>query len=180
MSDKLISTSDKYGVPIIIGLSLLVPAIVVVLMNLETRYNFLGIDVGTLPFFHAVLNGLTALLLGSGYAMIRQKKMVLHRNFMITAFLLSIVFLVSYVISKISNDPVSYGGDGWTVPVYYFILITHIILSGIIIPLVLFTIYRAAKGEISKHRKIAKWTFPIWMYVAITGVLVYIFMQPYY
>jgi len=180
MSNKMISTSDRYGVPIIIALSLLVPAIVVVLMNLKTHYNFLGIDVGTLPFFHAVLNGLTAILLGFGYVMIRQKKMVLHRNFMMTAFLLSIVFLVSYVVSKISNDPVSYGGDGWTVPVYYFILISHIVLSGIIIPLVLFTIYRAAKGEVAKHRKIAKWTFPIWMYVAITGVLVYVFMQPYY
>jgi len=175
-----LTKSDKTMVPIIIGLSIVVPIVVIILMNLPTRYNLLGLDVGTFPFFHAVINGLTAILLFLGYRFIKQKKKVEHKTVMITAFGLSALFLVSYVISKISIDPVPYGGEGFLKYLYFFILITHIALSGIIIPLVLFTMYRGLTGEYDKHKKIARWTFPIWMYVAITGVLVYLFMLPYY
>lgn len=110
----------------------------------------------------------------------RAGKITAHRNVMITAFCLSCLFLVSYVISKMSNDPVPYEGEGVLKYIYFFILITHILLSGIIVPLVLFTMYRGLSGQFEKHKKIAKWTFPIWLYVTITGVLVYIFMIPYY
>nr|WP_227740371.1 DUF420 domain-containing protein [Salegentibacter sp. BLCTC] len=158
----------------------MVPALVLVLMYLPERYNIFGTQAGTFPFFHAVLNGSTAILLMLGYFFMNIKEYKLHRNVMITAFVLSAIFLVSYVISKISNDPVSYGGEGILRPVYFFILITHIVLSAIIVPLVLFTMYRGLTGEYEKHAKIARWTFPIWLYVAITGVLVYIFMFPYY
>ncbi|MGO1752650.1 MAG: DUF420 domain-containing protein [Psychroflexus sp.] len=175
-----ISKFDKYAVPTIITLSILVPIIVLVLMYLPERSNLLGVDVGTFPFFHAIINALTALLLIIGYRMILKQKRKQHQFFMMTAFALSVVFLVSYVISKISNDPVPYGGEGLLKGIYFFILITHIILSAIIVPLVLFTIYRAISGNFEKHKKIARWTFPIWLYVAITGVLVYLFMYPYY
>ena len=175
-----ILSPNKFTVNLIIILSIAVPVIVVLLMNLETRTNILGLDVGTYPFFHAVINGLTAVLLLVGYSLIQNKKFNLHRNVMISAFLLSVVFLVSYVISKISHEPVPYGGEGFMRPLYFFVLITHIVLSGIIVPLVLFTMYRALTGQYEKHKKIAKWTFPIWLYVSITGVLVYIFMYPYY
>lgn len=174
------SKFDKYAVPTIITLSILVPAIVLILMYLPERSNLLGVDVGTFPFFHAIINALTALLLIIGYRMILKKKRKQHQFFMMTAFALSVVFLASYVISKISNDPVPYGGEGLLKGIYFFILITHIILSAIIVPLVLFTIYRAISGNFEKHKKIARWTLPIWLYVAITGVLVYIFMYPYY
>jgi len=177
---KKISKVDKIAIPTIITLSILVPIVVVILMLLPERTNLFGVDVGTFPFFHAVINGLTAILLFVGYRLIKQQKKQLHRNVMITAFLLSAVFLVSYVLSKISIDPVPFGGDGIIRPIYFFILISHIVLSGIIIPLVLFTMYRGLTGEYEKHKKIARWTFPIWMYVAITGVLVYLFMYPYY
>ncbi|MGO2101839.1 DUF420 domain-containing protein [Psychroflexus halocasei] len=175
-----ISKFDKYAVPTIITLSILVPIIVLILMYLPERSNLLGVDVGTFPFFHAIINALTALLLIIGYRMILKQKRKQHQFFMMTAFALSVVFLVSYVISKISNDPVPYGGEGLLKGIYFFILITHIILSAIIVPLVLFTIYRAISGNFEKHKKIARWTFPIWLYVAITGVLVYLFMYPYY
>ena len=99
---------------------------------------------------------------------------------MISAFGLSAVFLVSYVLSKISNEPVPYGGEGIMRYAYFFILISHIILSGIIVPLVLFTMYRGLSKQYEKHRKIARWTYPIWLYVAVTGVLVFLFMMPYY
>jgi putative membrane protein len=175
-----LTQSDKTIIPVIIGLSIVVPVLVIILMNLPTRYDLLGLEVGTFPFFHAVINGLTAILLFTGYRFIKQNKKAAHRAVMITAFGLSVLFLVSYVISKISNDPVPYGGEGALRYIYFFILITHIALSGIIVPLVLFTMYRGLTGEYTKHKKIARWTFPIWMYVAVTGVLVYLFMLPYY
>jgi putative membrane protein len=171
---------DKVAVPVIIILSILVPLIVLVLMNLPERYNVLGVTVGAFPLLHAILNALTAVLLLTGFFMIRSGNKIMHRNVMITAFGLSCIFLVSYVISKISNDPVPFGGEGYLRPLYFFILITHIVLSAIIVPLVLFTMYRGLTKEYEKHKKIARWTFPIWLYVAITGVMVYLFMIPYY
>ncbi len=171
---------DKIAVPIIIALSILVPIIVVVLMNLETRIDLLGLEVGSFPFFHAVINASTAVLLATGYQLIKKGNRLMHRNVMITAFVLSTLFLVSYVISKISHDPVPFGGEGIIRYIYFFILFTHIALSGIIIPLVLFTMYRGLTSEFERHKKVARWTFPIWLYVAITGVLVYLFMMPYY
>ncbi|WP_295180736.1 DUF420 domain-containing protein [uncultured Christiangramia sp.] len=175
-----LNTSDKIAVPVIIGLSIAVPAIVVVLMLLPERYNIFGADSMTFPLFHGVLNFLTAILLVVGYFFMKADKFLAHRNTMIAAFGLSVVFLVSYVLSKISNEPVPYGGEGVLRYVYFFILVSHIILSGIIVPLVLFTMYRGLSGEYDKHSKIARWTFPIWLYVAVTGVLVFLFMMPYY
>lgn len=172
--------TDKIVIPVIVALSLVVPLVVLLLMNLNVRYNLLGLEVGTFPFFHAVINACTALLLLAGYFLIKIGDMKWHRNVMITAFALSCVFLVSYVISKISNDPVPYGGEGILIPIYFFILISHIVLSGIIVPLVLFTMYRGLNKQYIKHKKVARWTFPIWFYVSVTGVLVYIFMLPYY
>lgn len=177
---KLKPANDKLWVPVITGLSIAVPVLVLVLLNLPNRYNLLGLELGTYPLFHAVLNGATAILLALGYVMMRTGNIKMHRNIMITAFGLSCVFLVSYVLSKISHDPVHYGGESFLKYIYFFILITHILLSAIIVPLVLFTMYRGLTKEYDKHRKIAKWTFPIWMYVAVTGVLVYVFMVPYY
>ena len=171
---------DKVAVPAIITLSILVPAIVLVLMYLPERYNIFGTQSGTFPLFHAIINGSTALLLMTGYYFMRKREYTLHRNFMIAAFGLSVIFLISYVISKISNDPVPYEGEGVLRYMYFFILITHILLSAIIVPLVLFTMYRGLTGQYDKHSRVARWTFPIWMYVAITGVLVYVFMFPYY
>ncbi|MDN3596287.1 DUF420 domain-containing protein [Zunongwangia endophytica] len=177
---KALTKTDKIAIPVIIALSVLIPIVVLILMNLPERYNLLGTESGTFPLFHAVLNGSTAVLLLVGYFFMKIEEFKFHRNVMITAFLLSSVFLVSYVISKISNEPVHYEGEGMLKYVYYFILITHIALSAIIIPLVLFTMYRGLTAEYEKHKKIARWTFPIWLYVAVTGVLVYIFMFPYY
>ena len=99
---------------------------------------------------------------------------------MLTAFLLSAVFLISYVLTHISTPDAKFGGEGAVRYVYFFILITHIVLSIPVLPLAMFAIYRGWKGEIEKHKKIVRYTFPVWLYVAITGVLVYIFMAPYY
>ena len=173
---------DKFYIPLIVILSIIIPMVVAALMFLpdSLRLSFGGADLRSLPFFHAVLNGSTAILLFVGFVWIKNKKINLHRIAMISAFLLSAIFLVSYVISKLSNSPTPFGGEGWLRPVYYFILISHILLSIPVLPLALLAIYRGLTGEFQKHIKIVKWTFPIWLYVAITGVLVYILMIPYY
>lgn len=172
--------SDKVAVPVIIALSIAVPVIVLILMLLPERYNIFGADAITFPLFHGILNFLTAIMLIIGYFFMKAERYIEHRNTMIAAFGLSVIFLVSYVLSKISNEPVPYGGEGISRYIYFFILVTHIILSGVIVPLVLFTMYRGLSGQYNKHAKIARWTFPIWLYVAVTGVLVFLFMMPYY
>lgn len=172
--------ADKVMVPAILAISVIVPVLVLILMYLPERYDVLGESFNNFPLFHAILNFFTALLLIFGYYTMKVKELIWHRNLMISAFFLSAVFLISYVISKISNEPVPYGGEGVLRYIYFFILVTHILLSAIIVPLVLFTMYRGLTGEVEKHRKIARYTYPIWLYVAITGVLVYLFMAPFY
>ncbi len=172
---------DKVFVPIIVVLSVLVPLAVAALILFPDVFKVdMGIDRATLPAFHAILNGSTAVLLILGLWFIRSKNIVAHRTAMLTAFGFSAIFLVSYVISKLNADPIPYGGEGWLKGLYFFVLITHIILSVPVLPLAMFAIYRGLTGDNKKHRKIVRWTFPIWLYVAITGVLVYLFMAPYY
>lgn len=177
----MIRPGEKIIVPAIIVVSVVAPILLVALLYLPEKFNLVDVENrGAFPLFHASLNFCTVLLLIAGYFFIKIKAKIAHRNTMITAFVFSLIFVVSYVISKTGNAPVSYGGEGFLRPVYYFILITHIILSAFIIPLILFTMYRGLSGQYEKHRKIARWTWPLWFYVAISGVLVYIFMAPYY
>ena len=173
---------DSIFVPIIISLSVIIPIAVAFLMLFPNVFHIASenYDFSSLPFFHAVLNGSTAILIFTGFVLIKNKKTELHKASMLSAFSLSSIFLVSYVISKITNEPVPFGGEGMIRDIYFFILISHILLSIPVLPLALFSIYRAMTGEIEKHKSIVKWTFPIWMYVSVTGVLVYLLMHPYY
>ena len=173
---------DSFFVPLIITLSIIVPIVVALLMLFPDVFHIESesIDFSSLPFFHAVLNGSTAVLLFTGFILIKNKKTNLHKFSMLSAFILSSIFLLSYVTSKLTNLPVPFGGEGLIRYIYFFILISHIILSVLVLPLALFSIYRGMTGEIIKHKAIVRYTFPIWMYVAITGVMVYIFMSPYY
>ena len=172
---------DQFYIPIIIILSIIIPLAVAALMFMpeEWHFDYGGADLRSLPFFHAVINGSTAVLLFTGFVLIKNKKINWHRICMIAAFLLSAIFLVSYVISKIVN-PKHTGYEGEWGFIYYFILASHIVLSIPVLPLAMLAIYRGMTGEFQKHTKIVKWTFPIWMYVAVTGVLVYLFMIDYY
>jgi putative membrane protein len=173
---------DSFFVPLIITLSIIIPIVVALLMIFPDVFHIESesIDFSSLPFFHAILNGSTAVLLFTGFILIKNKKTNLHKISMLSAFVLSSVFLLSYVTSKLTNAPVPFGGEGLIRYIYFFILISHIILSVLVLPLALFSIYRGMTGEIEKHKSIVKYTFPVWMYVAITGVLVYILMSPYY
>ena len=173
---------DSFFVPLIIALSIIIPIAVALLMLFPDVFHIESesIDFSSLPFFHAILNGSTAVLLFTGFILIKNKKTQSHKVAMLSAFVLSSVFLLSYVTSKLTNAPVPFGGEGMIRYVYFFILISHIILSIPVLPLALFSIYRGMTGEIEKHKSLVKWTFPIWMYVAITGVMVYVLMSPYY
>jgi putative membrane protein len=174
--------NDRVIVPIIVVLSIVVPILVASLFLLPESWKiqFGNANFRSLPFFHAILNGCTAILLAVAFGMIKTKKVALHRLSNILAFSLSAIFLISYVIAHISNPDSHFGGEGWVRPVYFFILISHIVLSIPVLPLAMLSIYRGLNNQISAHKKLVKWTFPIWMYVAVTGVLVYIFMAPYY
>jgi putative membrane protein len=175
------NSKDKVVIPLIVALSVLVPVAVALLLLFPDFFSLdLGIDRATLPAFHAILNGTTALLLLLGLYFIMNKNIGAHRMAMLSAFGLSAVFLVSYVISKLNADPIPYGGEGFIRYLYFFILISHILLSIPVLPLAMLAIYRGWTQEYARHRKIVRYTFPIWLYVAVTGVLVYIFMQPYY
>jgi putative membrane protein len=173
---------DSFFVPLIITLSIIIPIVVALLMIFPNVFHIESesIDFSSLPFFHAILNGSTSVLLFTGFILIKNKKTNLHKISMLSAFVLSSVFLLSYVTSKLTNAPVPFGGEGLIRYIYFFILISHIILSVLVLPLALFSIYRGMTGEIEKHKSVVKYTFPVWMYVAITGVLVYILMSPYY
>ena len=173
---------DSLFIPLIIGLSIIIPIVVALLMLFPDVFHIESeaIDFSSLPFFHAILNGSTAVLLVTGFVLIKNKRTNLHKITMLSAFILSSVFLISYVTSKLTNAPVSFQGEGIIRYVYFFILISHILLSILVLPLALFSIYRGITGENDKHKSIVKYTFPIWMYVAITGVLVYVLMSPYY
>lgn len=173
--------NDKVVVPVIVTLSILVPlAVAALLLFPDVLKLELGINRSTLPAFHAILNGSTAVLLIMGLWFIRQRNITAHRAAMLTAFGFSAVFLVSYVISKLNADPIPFGGEGTVRYLYFFVLISHILLSIPVLPLAMFAIYRGLSAENARHRKIVRWTFPIWLYVAVTGVLVYLFMAPYY
>jgi len=174
--------NDRKAIPVIVALSIAVPIAVALLFVLPESWKLQwgNANVRSLPFFHAVLNGSTAVLLAVGYGMIKTKNVAFHRLANVGAFVLSAVFLVSYVISHLSNPDAHFGGEGWIRHVYFFILISHIVLSVPVLPLAMLSIYRAWNNQIAAHRALVKWTFPIWMYVAITGVLVYVFMAPYY
>jgi putative membrane protein len=133
------------------------------------------ISVTDLPLINAVLNGTSATLLCSGYYFIRNKNVALHRRCMLLALVSSTLFLVSYLTYHIGFHvgSVHYQGTGWTRPVYFTILLTHTILAVVILPMVLITVTRALKGRIEKHRQIAHWTLPLWLYVSVTGVVIY-------
>jgi len=129
---------------------------------------------------NATLNGISAVLLGCGYVAIRQRKIQLHKKFMVSAFVVSCVFLVSYLIYHYRVGHVAFQGQGWIRPVYFVLLTSHTILAVTIVPLILITLRQAWAKRFDKHKIIAKWTWPLWMYVSVTGVIVYLMVYQIY
>jgi putative membrane protein len=162
---------------IIWSLSIVIPVVVVILFQVRIP-NVAALMF--LPPIYATINGLTALLLLLAVRQIKRGNRASHERLMKLAILCSIAFLVMYVAYHMTSDPTPYGGEGFVAILYYFILISHILLSVTVIPLVLYTYHYASIEAFDKHKKLAKITFPIWLYVAVTGVIVYLMIAPYY
>lgn len=166
----------KISQRLIIGLSIAIPMLVAILFRVKVP----GYDLRFLPPIYASINGLTAVLLIGAVAAIKNGKRKVHESLMKTCIGLSGAFLVMYVLYHMTSDSTSYGGTGVLRIVYYFILISHILLSVAVVPFVLLTFSRALLGDFERHKALAKFTFPIWLYVAVTGVIVYVMISPYY
>ncbi len=178
--DEKYSVEKKFNA-LIITLSIAVPVLVAILFKVKLKDY--GIDVEPLTFLppiYAFINGITAMLLILGVYAIKNGNKKMHQNLMQSAIACSVVFLVMYVAYHMTTDSTPFGGVGAIRYVYFFILISHILLSIAVIPLVLITYVKALAERFDKHKKIAKITFPIWLYVAITGVIVYLMIAPYY
>ena len=180
--------------------SVLVPIVVALLLFMKWDYDQLVFDMRIpnsdpiillenlpiakpltfLPPIYATINGLTAILLVLAVYYIKNGKRKIHESLIKVCIALSLSFLVMYIAYHLTTDPTSYGGSGLISYLYFFILITHILLSIVVIPLVLISYSRAIKSKFILHKKIAKITFPIWLYVATTGVVVYLMISPYY
>jgi putative membrane protein len=170
------NSTNKYKAWIWI-LSIVIPVAVAVLFSVRIP----GVErMGFLPPIYATINGLTAILLVIAVLQIKKGNRKNHERIMKFCILLSALFLVMYVLYHMTSDSTSFGGEGIWRTIYFVILISHILLSIGVIPFVLVTYTRALMGNYEKHKKIAKITFPIWLYVAVTGVIVYIMISPYY
>ncbi|MFI0490000.1 DUF420 domain-containing protein, partial [Flavobacterium sp.] len=174
------SLEQKFNKYILL-VSIVIPVVVALLFSVKLK-DF-GINVTPLSFLppiYATINGITAVLLVAAVLAIKNGNRRLHERLMKTAIALSLLFLVMYLAYHMTSEATKFGGEGIIRPVYFFILISHIILSIAVIPLVLITYVRALANKFDRHKKIAKITFPIWLYVAITGVIVYLMIAPYY
>ncbi len=132
-----------------------------------------GLDVSALPALNAALNATSAALLAAGYTFIRRRRVAAHRTCMLGAFGASAVFLASYVLYHYHAGSRPFTGQGWIRPVYFFVLVTHVVLAAAILPMALTTIWRAVTGRFDRHVRLARWTLPVWLYVSLTGVLIF-------
>ncbi|MDG1713877.1 DUF420 domain-containing protein [Lacinutrix sp.] len=180
MNTENIQNEKKYN-KWIVALSIVIPLAVAALFGIKLK-DF-GIDIEPLTFLppiYATINGLTAIILLLAVSAIKKGNRKLHERLMKFAISLSVVFLLLYIAYHMTSDSTKYGGEGVIAYAYYFILITHILLSIAVIPFVLITYVRAITNNIERHKKIARITFPLWLYVAVTGVIVYLMISPYY
>lgn len=171
--------NDARARTLIIAVSIIVFGLIVALGRVKLDVQ-LGFDEHIFAKINAVINSTVSVLLLLGLIAVKSKKYLLHKRIMITAIILSCLFLVSYICHHLFTGETKFGGEGTIRYIYYFILGTHIILAAIILPFILFTAYRSMIGEFARHKKLARITWPIWFYVAVTGVVVYFMISPYY
>ncbi len=170
----------KFNLPIII-VSVLIPIVVAILFSVKLKDFGINVEpLSFLPPIYATINGITAILLISAVISIKNGNQKLHERLMTSAIACSVIFLIMYVAYHMTADSTKFGGEGVIRIVYFLILISHIALSVIIIPFVLYTYVRALSGNFERHKKLARITFPLWLYVAVTGVIVYLMISPYY
>ena len=161
---------------LIIVLSIAIPLVVAGLFGVKLDIEFPVF----LPPIYAGINAVTAVILIIALWAIKTKNIELHQKLMKTAIVFSAIFLVLYVLYHMTSDSTSYGGEGFLKYMYYLVLISHILLSVVVIPFVLITFVRAITNDIERHKRIARLTWPLWLYVTISGVIVYVMILPYY
>lgn len=177
MSTSLISETKLKRFKLLITIaSIAIPVVVAALFKVKIE----GVDLGFLPPIYAGINGLTAILLVAALLTIKKGQRKTHERLINVCMILSLLFLACYVAYHMTSDPTAYGGTGAMKYVYYFILISHVILSIAVVPLVLRSYLFAWEGKFEKHKKWTKITWPLWFYVAVTGVIVYLMIAPYY
>jgi putative membrane protein len=193
MLQKSIEKNDKKAHILIWIFSAIVFAAVTILDQITVSVN-LGFDPHVFAMLSALTNSIVAVLLVAGLYLIKQKKYLAHKNTMMFTMVLSILFLVFYIAHHLFTGETKYGDlnhdsllsdeekslAGMARYIYYFIISTHVLLAGIVMPFVLYSAYRALTSEFEKHKKLVRYTFPIWLYVAITGVIVYLMISPFY
>ena len=179
MSNKMFS-NEQLWTKIIVLVSIAVPALVAILFKLSPPQAIPDFNFKLLPKFHALINATVTVLLLLSWRFIKRGQIRAHKSCNISALMLSALFLASYVTYHTFSESTSYGGEGIMKGIYLFILLTHIVLAAIILPIILFTFLRALAGKVDEHRKIARWAMPLWLYVSISGVLVYLMISPYY
>ncbi len=176
--------NDKIIFRIVTAVSVFVFLVVIILQSKVITLFPEGATVPSWVFFfpklNAILNGTCSILLIISLLQIRNRNIRVHKILNIITFILSSLFLVSYIIFHATGIHTSYGGTGAIRYVYYFILITHIILAAVVLPLVLLSFYSGLQMNVARHRKLVRWSFPIWLYVTVTGVVVYLMISPYY
>ena len=181
MLQPSIQPNDKLAKRVIWILSFFLFIAIVALdrKTIQPSYPF-SFDVHYFAFANSIINSGVAILLVAALVAVKKKNIILHKKLMLGALLLSVLFLISYVLHHLFAGDTKYGGDGVIRYFYYFILITHIVLAAVIMPFILFTAYRGLSGSYAKHKKLARITWPLWFYVSITGVLIYWMISPYY
>lgn len=180
METKAIQNKEKKFIPYIVAAGIAIP-IVVTILAVAPKMEILGdFNYHLLPLFNAIINGSTFFVLLAALWAIKNRNIVLHKRLMTFAIVLSVLFLLSYVTFHAATEPTKFGGEGFIKSLYFFLLISHILLAIAIVPLVLISYVRALSEKFDQHRKIAKITLPIWLYVTSTGVIVYLMIAPYY
>ena len=165
---------------IVLTLTVLINGLIAVLFFMPKLDQFSHANIHILPMLNAIFNSFTFIFLLAALIMIKQKNIKAHKRFILAAFTTTLLFLICYVTYHSIAENTLYGGEGIMRPIYFFILITHICLSAIIVPLALFTLIRGFSMQVERHKKIARWTMPLWLYVSLTGVIVYLMISPYY
>ncbi|MCH7403118.1 DUF420 domain-containing protein [Belliella kenyensis] len=179
-SNVINNSNDKAIIKWVTVIAVIVPIVVAILLFMPSKLDLAAEWVYFLPHLNAVINSASTLALIAGLYFIKSGNIQLHKASMTTAFALGAVFLVSYVIYHAAAESTTFGGVGWIKSVYYFILITHILLAAVALFPILLAYYYGYTDQRSKHKKIVKYAYPIWLYVTVTGVVVYLMISPYY
>ncbi|MFN8309015.1 MAG: DUF420 domain-containing protein [Chitinophagales bacterium] len=180
MIKAALAKNDRLASQLILTVSITVFLVVVALGKFKLLNLSLGFNPHVFATANAVINSLVSVLLVTALVLVKQGKFEAHRNVMLAAMICSLVFLVSYILHHLLTVDTHFGGEGWIRYLYFPLLISHIVLAATILPFILFTAYRGLTSEFAAHRKLAKITFPIWLYVSVSGVIVYLLISPYY